>query len=105
LPLSLQLLVENALKHNEISSRHPLLVEIYTLDNYLVVKNKKRLRKMLDTSPGIGLQNISQRYNLLANKDIIITNDDEYFVVNVPLCPSIPQKDTQKDTTHECCNH
>jgi two-component system LytT family sensor kinase len=85
-PLSLQLLMENAIKHNNISVEHPLEMEISIQDNTkLVVKNSLSPRKTLEESTKLGLQNISERYRLLFRKDIEIIKTPNTFVVNLPL--------------------
>ena len=84
-PMAIQLLIENAVKHNEISSRHPLTITIRTLDNaYLCVSNK--LQPKLNSHPGmgVGLANLQNRYQLLLQKDIIITKNTD-FTVMLPL--------------------
>jgi hypothetical protein len=81
LPISLQMLIENAIKHNEISEEFPLLVEISDEKDCVVVKNKIQ-PKMLETpSNGIGLQNLKIRYRFFTEDEIeIFTNDDDYVV-------------------------
>lgn len=83
--LSLQLLLENAVKHNEISKRNPLEVLIYTEDNFVVVKNKLQARKLASESTNIGLSNLQSRFKLLLNKDIRIVKDDTHFTVKLPI--------------------
>lgn len=86
LPLSLQLLIENAIKHNEISTKHPLRIEVYTEnEEFLVVKNKKMPRKTLPSSTKTGLDNINKRYKHLAEKEIIIDDSNGWFTVKLPL--------------------
>jgi two-component system, LytTR family, sensor kinase len=85
-PLTLQMLIENAIKHNEISNEHDLRIKIYIEDEVsLVVENT--LRKKIDAEPstGIGLQNIRNRYQFLFGKDIQIIEDDSRFRVVLPL--------------------
>jgi LytS/YehU family sensor histidine kinase len=85
-PLSLQLLMENAIKHNNISVEHPLQMEISIQDNAkLVVKNSLSPRKTQEESTKLGLQNISERYQLLFRKDIEIIKTQDTFIVNLPL--------------------
>ena len=69
---SLQLLVENAIKHNVISKKQPLSVEIYTEGNYLVVQNLLQERRDSVESTGTGLSNLSTRFNLLKKRAIQI---------------------------------
>jgi sensor histidine kinase YesM len=85
-PLSLQLLMENAIKHNNVSVEHPLQLEISIQDNAkLEVKNSLLPRKTLAESTKLGLQNISERYQLLFRKDIEIIKTPDTFIVNLPL--------------------
>ena len=83
-PLTLQLLVENAIKHNVVSKEDPLLIEIITEDNYVIIKNKINLKES-SYSTKTGLINLLKRYELLDNKKVLVENDDYNFVVKVPL--------------------
>jgi sensor histidine kinase YesM len=85
-PLSLQLLAENVIKHNTISRSKPMHINIMsTSDNeYLVVSNKLCPKKEVEVS-GEGLKNLSSRYKLMANKDIIITKSETTFMIQIPL--------------------
>jgi ligand-binding sensor domain-containing protein len=84
-PLTLQLLIENAVKHNVASEEHPLLVQIFSTDKKRVcVKNKLHLKAAV-VSTGFGLQNIRARCELLGSNDFELTQTDEYFQVCVPL--------------------
>ncbi len=85
-PHSLQLLVENVIKHNVISSSQPLQLFIYTTENNeIVVKNTLQRKLEVSDSIGIGLENIRQRYKHLTDKKIDIVEDEEYFTVTLPL--------------------
>jgi sensor histidine kinase YesM len=84
-PLSLQMLIENAIKHNIISEDAPLNIEIYTEDEYVIVKNNLQLKNTRETSLNIGLDNIKKRYIYLSYKEIIIKKDKNYFIVKLPL--------------------
>jgi sensor histidine kinase YesM len=85
-PLVLQLLVENAIKHNIVSLDEPLLVEIFNEgDSRLVVRNKLQPRISAESSTGKGLGNIAVRYQLLSGKNIEILRDEIHFTVAVPL--------------------
>ena len=87
LPLSLQILVENAIKHNEVSREYPLTIRIYIDDKieYLVVNN--RIRRILPDTPstGIGLNNLIQRYSLIGSRSPEIVQTDNMFAVYLPL--------------------
>jgi len=82
---SLQLLVENAIKHNVISKKQPLSVEIYTEGSYLVVRNLLQERRDSVESTETGLSNLSTRFNLLKKRRIQIIKDKEYFSVKLPI--------------------
>ncbi len=84
IPLSVQLLVENAIKHNEISDRKPLSIKIYEKDEYLVVENKLQ-KKSGSEGTGTGLQNISARYGFFSDRKVIIGFSTEKYRVSIPL--------------------
>lgn len=85
-PLSLQILVENAIKHNIISNSKPLNIQIVNNDeDYLIVQNNLQPKISVEESTGKGLQNIRDRYVLLANQPIEIINGPLYFIVKLPL--------------------
>lgn len=86
-PLTLQLLVENAVKHNRMSSKEPLIVTIYREEAYLVVENPIRPRNKNEDvmSTGIGLNNIINRYKLLTSAPVLVEQSNEVFKVKIPL--------------------
>ena len=85
-PLTLQLLVENAVKHNVVLANRPLLIEIGTTENrQLRVRNNLQRKNGRSSSNGVGLANISAKYRMLTQTDIIIRDDDGYFTVLLPL--------------------
>lgn len=86
-PLTLQLLIENAVKHNQMSASRPLLVSVFREADYLLITNPIQLRPVTDSSTGMGLQNIVNRYALLTNKPIWVGEQDGLFVVKIPLLP------------------
>lgn len=86
LPLSVQGLVENAIKHNVISSKQPLVVSIVTTEEgALKVSNPIQSKIMEEPSNGIGLANLMERYRLKWNASVEIVNDGQVFVVTLPL--------------------
>jgi len=86
IPLSLQVLVENAIKHNEISQAKPLKIIIAISDDYeMLVENNLQPKKMLEETSGTGLQNLAGRYHFLTGKEMVITKNDHYFRVSLPL--------------------
>jgi hypothetical protein len=84
-PLSLQLLLENAVKHNVITSSQPLTIEIYEEGEYLVVQNNKNPKASLEKSTKVGLRNIKQRYQLVTDRQVLIEDDARNFRVKLPL--------------------
>lgn len=88
-PLALQMLVENAIKHNVISEEHPLLVKVYERLGYLVVENNLQRKAILDEdSSGLGLENIKKRYEFLSDKSVEATESDSSFIVKLPILAS-----------------
>jgi sensor histidine kinase YesM len=84
-PLSLQLLLENAVKHNMVTSSKPLHIKIYEDGGYLVVMNNLQKKQIVKKSSGVGLENIKQRYGLLSTKKVIINQRAEDFAVAIPM--------------------
>jgi two-component system LytT family sensor kinase len=84
-PLTVQLLVENAIRHNIASASKPLRISIRTQDGSLVVTNNLQPRTSIQAASGIGLTNINERYRLLLGKEIQIAMDDEFFTVKLPM--------------------
>lgn len=84
-PLALQMLVENALKHNVVSAAKPLSIEILGSDNSLMVRNNYQPKQSREPSSGHGLPNIRERYLLLANVSIEIEQGENYFSVKLPI--------------------
>ena len=84
-PLSLQLLLENAVKHNTVTSSKPLHIKIYEDAENLIVENNLQPKQIVKKSSGVGLENIRQRYNILSNKKVIINQQAERFAVAIPM--------------------
>ena len=84
-PLTLQLLIENAVKHNWMSEEDPLTITITAEKEHLTVTNPIQLRPVTENSTGLGLQNITNRYKLLSDKSVEIDKTDKYFTVKIPL--------------------
>ena len=82
---SLQLLVENAIKHNVVSTNQPLLLEIYPNGDDLIIRNQIHKRREETEGPGLGLLNLSVRFKLLKKKDIQIHQDENAFTVKLPI--------------------
>lgn len=85
LPCSLQVLVENAIKHNEFSESNPLHISVQSNGEYIKVSNRVRPRSYPENSTRIGLRNLSQRYRLICNRDITIERQKTLFTVKLPL--------------------
>ncbi|WP_298496923.1 2TM domain-containing protein [uncultured Algibacter sp.] len=84
-PLSLQLLLENAVKHNMVTSNKPLNIRIYESNGDLVVENNLQPKQIVKKSSGVGLSNIMQRYGLLTNKKVNIYKEANRFAVAIPM--------------------
>lgn len=87
-PLSLQLLMENAIKHNIVSSGRPLQINIFTENGSLVIDNNLQMKNQISESTGIGLDNIRNRYKLLGDKTVKVTETGTNFTVSIPLIES-----------------
>ncbi|HEX7847619.1 MAG TPA: histidine kinase [Chitinophagaceae bacterium] len=84
-PLSLQLLMENAIKHNIVSSDKPLKIDVTAVNGKLVVSNNLQLKNQVNESTGIGLDNIRNRYKLLGDGNVEVTANESSFTVSIPL--------------------
>uniref|UniRef100_UPI004047FFAB 2TM domain-containing protein n=1 Tax=Polaribacter sp. TaxID=1920175 RepID=UPI004047FFAB len=84
-PLSLQLLLENAVKHNVVSSNNPLVLRIFEEDGFLIIENNISPKEAIGVSTKVGLKNITDRYRLLTDKSVLITSDQKIFKVSLPL--------------------
>ena len=84
-PLALQILIENAIKHNEISGDFPLVITVSSEQDKLVVTNNLQLRKHHETLPGTGLKNIRSRYEFFTAAPVEIISDPISFVVKIPI--------------------
>jgi len=85
IPLTLQMLIENAIKHNIVSSSKPLTITIKTVENTLEVSNNLQVKETKEYSSGLGLVMISNRYEYLTDKKIKIEKTDKVFKISVPL--------------------
>jgi sensor histidine kinase YesM len=84
-PISMQTLVENAIKHNEFSETTPLSIAVSISPDYVVVSNAMKRITEPQPSPKIGLRNLDNRYKLITKRNIIIENNFEYFIVRLPI--------------------
>jgi two-component system, LytTR family, sensor kinase len=83
-PVTLQILIENALKHNVINQSNPLIINILNQENCLIIENKIQLKKQVETSNGQGLNNLKSLYGFLSEKKVLI-EQNEIFRVKIPL--------------------
>ncbi|WP_264537386.1 sensor histidine kinase [Flavobacterium sp. N1736] len=83
-PFTLQLLIENCIKHNVVSLDKPLQIKLYTEDDFLVVENPIQLKRGA-LSTGVGLDNINQRFSHLIHKEIEIDKTETIFKVKIPM--------------------
>lgn len=84
-PLSLQLLLENTVKHNVVSEQKPLHIKIYIENDYLVIENNFQKKEVLQNRQGVGLQNIINRYAIISKRKVQIEQTQNVFKVKLPL--------------------
>ena len=84
-PVTLQILIENALKHNVADASKPLRIDVVTIGDYLVVSNNLQVRKLVETSNRQGLENLKSLYGFLTKKEVIVEQTDDRFAVKIPL--------------------
>ena len=97
-PLSLQLLLENAVKHNIISEQKPLHIKINIENNALVIQNNFQKKAVLQDGQGVGIQNIISRYNIITDRKVAIEQNEHTFTVKLPIL-------TKQITIMENSNH
>jgi sensor histidine kinase YesM len=97
-PLSLQLLLENCIKHNVVSERKPLHIKISIENNHLVVANNLQKKEVLTDRKGVGLQNIVNRYAILTKRNVEVQESDSFFKVFLPI---LTKQITTMNTTHK----
>ena len=96
-PLSLQILLENCIKHNVVSEHKPLHIKIYEQNNELVVTNNFQPKQTFNNSSGVGLKNIKERYQILTHRNVSIKQTADAFTVNIPL---LTKQSSIMRTTH-----
>ncbi len=84
-PISMQTLVENAIKHNEFSEATPLNIAVSISSDYVIVSNAMKRVSEPQPSSKIGLRNLDNRYKLITKRNIIIENNFERFIVKLPI--------------------
>jgi sensor histidine kinase YesM len=95
-PLSLQLLLENTVKHNVVSEQRPLHIIIFIEGDYLVIQNDYQKKEVLQDRKGVGLQNIINRYGIITNRKVLIEQNEQTFTVKIPI---LTKQITVMDTT------
>lgn len=88
-PLTMQLLIENAVKHNALSMQTPLHIQVDIREDYLVIENNINPKFAPEKGTGLGLHNIQKRYKLLTGKEVIVEHNGKSFRVSVPLMVAI----------------
>ena len=84
-PASLQLLIENAIKHNKFTNDNPLRIKLFNDDEYLIVSNNINIRNDSENSTNQGLDNLTRRYSHLSDKPVVIKKSDVDFTVSLPI--------------------
>lgn len=84
-PLSLQLLLENAVKHNVVTSTRPLHIKVFEDGESLVIQNNLQEKQVVKKSSGVGLRNIQQRYSILSDKEVQIKKTSKDFTILLPM--------------------
>lgn len=84
-PLSLQLLLENTVKHNVVSEQKPLRIRIFIEGDYLAIQNNFQKKEVMQGRQGVGLQNIVDRYGIITNRKVLIEQNDQTFTVKIPI--------------------
>lgn len=84
-PLSLQLLLENAVKHNVISEQKPLHIKIYIDNDVLVIQNNYQKKSVLQDGQGVGIQNIISRYDIITDRKVTIEQNENTYTVKLPI--------------------
>jgi two-component system, LytTR family, sensor kinase len=85
IPVSLQLLVENALKHNAMSREQPLIVKITKTDDYMIVSNTIQRKNTIEDTTRTGLSNLRERVKLIMDRELIVHEDAQQFIVKLPI--------------------
>jgi len=84
-PLSLQLLLENTIKHNVVSEQRPLYIRIFEENSYLVIQNDYQKKEVLLDRKGVGLENIINRYGIITKRKVLIEQKEQTFTVKIPI--------------------
>ncbi len=100
-PLSLQLLLENCIKHNFATSSKPLIIKVFSENDTLCIENNLQVREQMKESAGIGLANIVQRYSLITKRNVFIEKSDDYFKVKLPMLLAKPNVVSEKNESED----
>ena len=84
-PVTLQNLVENAIKHNTSEPNSPLRISLYVMNDYMIVRNNLQKKSFVETSNKQGLSNMESLYHYLSDRPMVIIEDEQYFTVKIPL--------------------
>jgi sensor histidine kinase YesM len=84
-PFSVQSLIENAIKHNEVTESSPLLIDIFYKEGRIFIENNIQVRNQIDTPSGKGLINLLERYKILSDEEVIIRQDNKVFSVSIKV--------------------
>ncbi|WP_299899619.1 2TM domain-containing protein [uncultured Aquimarina sp.] len=95
-PLSLQILLENTIKHNVVMPDKPLHIKIYEDDGFLIVENNLQTKEVIKQSSGVGLGNVQQRYGLLTKREFSVFKTETAFIAKLPI---LTKKITSIDMT------
>jgi hypothetical protein len=88
-PLALQMLVENAVKHNEVSEENPLHLKVYSDGDFIVVENNLQMKSQSgEPTSGVGLENIRKRYQFLSSSQVVVEQAEDKFKVKLPIIPA-----------------
>lgn len=100
-PMTLQMLIENAIKHNIVSHKKPLTIQIYAdMFDHITVTNNLQKKEVREYSSNIGLKNISSRYGFITDRKIIIEENRDYFKVRVPLLEKVYETSMLSETAN-----
>ena len=89
IPLSLQILFENAIKHNIISKKSPLHIQVFLEKDRLVVQNNLQRKEQVMDSTKVGLENIRTRYQYFTEQELEVIEEDGFFIVKIPIISSV----------------
>jgi LytS/YehU family sensor histidine kinase len=84
-PVSLQIMIENAIKHNTLDEEQPLQIDIFDTDGYLIIQNNLLHKRQVEGSNKLGLENFKKLYSLFSDKEVIVSSGENIFSVKIPL--------------------